>query len=63
MLHRMAFDLEKTLAELIAIPSVNPMGRDVAGPQYYEYKLTDYLERCFADLGIPTERQSIARAR
>jgi acetylornithine deacetylase/succinyl-diaminopimelate desuccinylase-like protein len=53
------FDLVKTLAELVAIPSVNPMGRDVTGPQFYEHRLTEYLERFFGALGLPVERQTI----
>ena len=59
----MAIDLQATLAELVAVPSVNPMGRPVSGPEYFEYRLTDYLERLFAQLGLPTERQTIAPLR
>ena len=59
----MSIDLAATLAELVAIPSVNPMGRIVSGPQYLEYLLTEHLERLFAGLGLPTERQSIAPRR
>jgi acetylornithine deacetylase/succinyl-diaminopimelate desuccinylase-like protein len=40
----MALDLTAQLADLVAIPSVNPMGRDVEGPEYLEYKMTEYLE-------------------
>ncbi len=39
------------------------MGRPVSGPEYFEYRLTDYLERLFAQLGLPTERQTIAPLR
>jgi acetylornithine deacetylase/succinyl-diaminopimelate desuccinylase-like protein len=59
----MPIDLAATLAELVAIPSVNPMGRIVSGPEYYEYRLTDHLERLFGRLGLPTERQTIAPRR
>ena len=45
------------------MPSVNPMGRDVDGPEYFEYRVTDYLEQLFARLGIPTWRQPIAPKR
>ena len=41
----MPLDLVPTLSDLIAIPSVNPMGRDVEGPEYLEYRVTDYLEK------------------
>jgi len=63
MLLGMDLDLEKTLAELVAIPSVNPMGRTVAVPEFYEYKLTDYLERAFGRLGLKTHRQPVAPLR
>ena len=31
------------LKDLVAIPSVNPMGRDLAGDEYFEGRLTEYL--------------------
>ena len=43
----MALDLPRTLSELVALPSVNPMGKPVSGPEYYEYRVTDYLESLF----------------
>ena len=43
----MPLDLVPTLSDLIAIPSVNPMGRDVEGPEFLEYRVTDYLEKLF----------------
>jgi len=53
-----------TLArQLVAIPSVNPMGRAVEGPQYYEERVTDYLEALFTELGLPSERQIVAPGR
>jgi acetylornithine deacetylase/succinyl-diaminopimelate desuccinylase-like protein len=36
-------DPVETLQRLIQTPSVNPMGRDVAGPEYGESRLTDLL--------------------
>jgi acetylornithine deacetylase len=59
----MPLDLIATLSELVATPSVNPMGREVSGPEYFEYRLTDYLERLFAKFSVPTWRQSIAPKR
>ena len=59
----MSLDLVETLRELVAIPSVNPMGRAVDGPEYFEYRVTGYLERLFARLGLPSERQMIAPRR
>jgi acetylornithine deacetylase/succinyl-diaminopimelate desuccinylase-like protein len=51
------------LSELVAIPSVNPMGRPLAGAGFLETRLTDYLEGRFQDLGVPFRRQPIAPGR
>jgi acetylornithine deacetylase len=56
----MPLDVLQTLRELIAIPSVNPMGRDVSGPEYLETRLTEYLERLFNRLGLRHHRQAVA---
>lgn len=55
----MALDLVQTLSDLIAIPSVNPMGRAVSGEEFLEYRVTAYLERLFDRLGLPWQRQTI----
>jgi acetylornithine deacetylase/succinyl-diaminopimelate desuccinylase-like protein len=55
----MALDLTETLGELVALPSVNPMGRPVSGPQFLEYRVTEYLERLFDRLGLPWQRQTV----
>jgi acetylornithine deacetylase len=59
----MKLDLVETLSDLVAIPSVNPMGRDTLGPQYFEYRVTEYLEQVLRRLGIRHERQSVAPLR
>lgn len=59
----MALDLVRTLSELVAIPSVNPMGRPVAGPEFYEYRVTDYLQGLFERLQLPWQRQTVHPAR
>jgi acetylornithine deacetylase/succinyl-diaminopimelate desuccinylase family protein len=59
----MPLDLVKTLADLVALPSVNPMGRDLSGPQYLEHQVTDYLERLFRQLKVPFARQWVAPLR
>ena len=59
----MPVDLVETLSQLVAIPSVNPMGRPLSGPEYYEYRLTEYLEQFFRRLGLPCQRQTIAPLR
>ena len=55
----MALDLSRTLSELVALPSVNPMGKPVSGPEYFEYRVTDYLESLFKSLGLPCQRQQV----
>ena len=52
-----------TLADLVRRPSVNPMGRDVAGPEYLEGRVTDYLVQRFSSEGIPWARQPVAPGR
>jgi len=52
----MPLDLVKTLSELVATPSVNPMGRAVSGDIYFEHRVTDYLQQLFTRLGLPWQR-------
>lgn len=51
------------LKDLVAIPSVNPMGRFDSPDEPYESNLSDYLERFFRELGAPCERIEIAPKR
>jgi len=53
----------RLVQELVRIPSVNPMGRIVAGEQFYEVRVTDYLERFFRDLGVEYDRRAVAPLR
>lgn len=55
----MPLDLARLLSQLVAIPSVNPMGRPVSGPEFYEYRMTDFLQGFFTELGVPWQRQPI----
>jgi len=52
-----------TLADLVRRPSVNPMGRDVSGPEYLEGRVTDYLVQRFMSAGIPWVRQAVGPGR
>ncbi len=56
----LALDLVEVLAELVRIPSVNPMGQPL-GPEdiYYEHRLTDHLAGLFTKMGLPFERHSV----
>ena len=59
----MVLHLPTLLADLVAIPSVNPMGRGVAGDEVFERRLTDYLEQWFSRVGLETQRQTIEPGR
>ena len=51
------------LSDLVAIPSVNPMGRDLSGPIYFEANVTEYLRRFFTNLGCPHEVVEVSPGR
>jgi acetylornithine deacetylase len=51
------------LKDLVSIPSVNPMGRDVAGPEFFEGRLTEYLVAHLSRLNVPFETVEIVPGR
>lgn len=51
------------LKDLVSIPSVNPMGRDLTGPEYFEGRVSDYLEGVFRKLGVRYQRIEVAPGR
>lgn len=51
------------LCRLISIPSVNPMGRDLRGPEYLEERLSDWLVEFFRTIDVPHERIEVAPGR
>ncbi len=54
----------RLLADLVAIPSVNPMGRpDPADPRQRETRVSAYLEQFCNDRGLPCQRVPIAPGR
>jgi acetylornithine deacetylase len=53
----------RLLRDLVALPSINPMGRPVAGPEYFEHRVTAYLEDFFRGLGVPYALQNVAPLR
>ena len=59
----MPLDLVQTVCDLVRIPSVNPMGREVRGEEYYEHRLTAYLQQLFERLGLPWQRLPVAPLR
>jgi acetylornithine deacetylase ArgE len=56
-------DPSTLLQALVRLPSVNPMGRPVQGPIYFEHQVTAYLEDYFRSLNVPYERQPVAPQR
>lgn len=55
----MLLDPIQTLCELVAIPSVNPMGLGRTGPEFLEARVTTYLEQVFQRLALPCLRQTV----
>jgi acetylornithine deacetylase ArgE len=53
----------RLLKDLVALPSINPMGRDLPANLVHEHRVTAYLEGYFRDLGVPYERQTTAPGR
>jgi acetylornithine deacetylase len=51
------------LKDLIAIPSVNPMGRALEGPEFLETRLTAYLVDFFEKLGVEHQCIEVADGR
>jgi acetylornithine deacetylase len=51
------------LSDLVAIPSVNPMGRPLRGEEFLEGRMSDYLEGYFRALGVPFQRQTVSPGR
>ncbi|MGP0064525.1 MAG: M20 family metallopeptidase [Isosphaeraceae bacterium] len=56
-------DVTRLLSELVAIPSVNPMGRPIVGEGFLEGRMTDYLEGWFRGLGVECRREPISPGR
>jgi acetylornithine deacetylase len=60
----MRIDLTRTLADLVRIPSINPMGRtDLPAELLYEPRITAYLESRLRDLGASPKRQTVLPGR
>ena len=51
------------LKTLVSIPSVNPMGRDLSGPEYFETRVSDWLCGFFAEREIAHERIEVVPGR
>jgi acetylornithine deacetylase/succinyl-diaminopimelate desuccinylase family protein len=55
--------LVRLLSDLLAIPSMNPMGRNRTGSEYGEAAAADYVARVLGALGADVERQDVAPGR
>jgi acetylornithine deacetylase len=53
----------RLLSDLVAIPSVNPMGRGLTGPEFLEGRVSDYLEAYLRGIGVDVERQIVSPGR
>ena len=51
------------LHQLVAIPSVTPMGRSLSGPDYLETRVTEYLVSLFEDLGVEYQQIEVVPGR
>jgi acetylornithine deacetylase len=56
-------DVVEILCDLVRLPSVNPMGREASGDEFYEYRVTEYLQELFQRWGVPWQRQTVAPRR
>lgn len=63
MMEKTMTDTTQLLRDLVQLPSVNPMGRNMPGDISLEHRVTDYLEKFFRALGVACERQVVAPGR
>jgi len=59
----MTVDPVELLERLVAIPSVNPMGREGVDATFGEARLTEHLEAAFSSMGLATWRQPVLPGR
>jgi acetylornithine deacetylase len=59
----MNLDVIELTQQLVRIPSLNPMGRDVVGPEYLETRVTQFLQQLAERLGLPWERHTVMSGR
>ncbi len=56
-------DVIEVLGDLVAIPSVNPMGREATEPEFGEGRVADYVTAFMQQHGIAAERQTVLPGR
>ena len=52
-------DVTELTQQLVQIPSLNPMGQPVRGPEFLEGRVTDYLQQWAIEHGLPWERHTV----
>lgn len=58
-----AMTIPHILQDLVRLPSINPMGRELPPEICTEKRVTDYLQRFFEEMGVPWERQVVQPGR
>ncbi len=53
----------KLVQDLVAIPSVNPMGKNVSGPIYLESQVSAFVKDKFESIGLETEVWEVEQGR
>ena len=61
--HTAAVSVVDILCQLISIPSVNPMGRELEGPNYFEGRVSDWLVDFYKSLNVKHERIEVQPGR
>jgi acetylornithine deacetylase/succinyl-diaminopimelate desuccinylase-like protein len=56
-------DVTSLLADLVRLPSINPMGRVLPEELIFESRVTAYMETFFKNMGARTERTKIQPGR
>ncbi len=59
----MSVDVVQLAQQLVAIPSVNPMGQARTGPEFLEGRMTQFLEELFRTWGVEHFRQEVEPGR
>ena len=53
----------RLLRDLVALPSVNPMGRVLPAELTFEHRVTNYLQQTYEQHGVSFERRQVAPER
>jgi acetylornithine deacetylase len=59
----MPSEAARILRDLVRLPSVNPMGRNLEGPTIFEERVSAYLDEYLRNLGVMVEHQPVVPKR